>query len=721
MAKNKKMTNDELVAILDTYETDSVSYNSEFMNDNQDYLARYFCEKYGDEQEGFSQVVATDVRDIVEADMTSLIRVFLGSGEIMVFQPYDDTPEAIEEAKEKTKAINHIVQKRKDSYKINHDFIKDAEIQKMGVLHYYMDEWQDTKEKKYKDVDATELTIIIDDLEAGDKVEKVDVASKEELGGGRFNVSLRITENKKDVKISNIATENFLITRNATSVDESYMVGHVSYPTRSELVVGGMNEDEVAKFPTSSQSSGADFSQNNNTSSSGTAQSEAMTAIRFRDQGGNITDIDAFSEWANETVRMITMFALVDYDNDGISERRWIEKIGGKITKNIPYNHVPYAVGSAILEPHKAIGNGRASLVMEDQSVNTALDRALLDNTYESARPRHLVGDGVNLDDFLNHRDQGVVRMKQNSSLAPKDAAIPLNTTYIGNEILQVAQYRDQQQATRAGTVLDSQGLEADQLHQETATRFDGIERAREAKIELVARNIAETGYRKLYEGLVWTLTNYQDEEMRFPLDGGVCCVNPDAWGNDELAVSQVGLGAGAGDKIVQQMTGLYTLQNQLKMEGSQMVDESKIYNTINRMVEGLGLSGTHLYFNNPEQPQDLIQAQNEQLQQALMMAQQQIEQLSQGNPLAEAEMVKQQGAVARDQQKHQVDMLKTQENSRLKELELLQKGSQFQANLTKEYTDLELQNDVDIPNEGMEMSGRSTEDLIAILSQYNA
>jgi len=385
------------------------------------------------------------------------------------------------------------------------------------------------------------------------------------------------------------------------------------------------------------------------------------------------------------------------------------------------YSHVPYAVASAIAEPHKAIGDGRASLVVEDQSVNTALDRALLDNTYDAARPRQLVGDGVNLDDLLNHRESGVVRMKQQSNLAPRDAVYDLVTPYIGGEILQVSQYRDMQQASRAGTTLDSQGLEADQLHQETATRFNGIERAKEAKIELVCRNIAEIGYRKLYEGVEWTLKRYQDEEAAFLVQNEVARANPSDWQFKSLIISEVGLGAGNSQNIVSDMAGIYSIQEGLKAQGSLMVDDSKMYNTLERMTNAMGLDATGQFFNNPDQPMKLIQAQNEKLMQMAQMMQQQLEALQQGNPLAEAEMVKQQGNIQIKREQNQTDLLKVQEQSRLKELEMMQEGSQFQADLTKDYTDMELKYNADVPDQGMEMSGRSTEELIAILSSYNA
>ena len=97
-----------------------------------------------------------------------------------------------------------------------------------------------------------------------------------------------------------------------------------------------------------------------------------------------------------------------------------------------------------------------------------------------------------------------------------------------------------------------------------------------------------------------------------------------------------------------------------------------------------------------------------EKLTAALQQAQQTIDQLSQNNPLAEAEMVKQQGNQAIQREKNQTELLKVQEQSRLKEREIdldelgmVQDGAQFEETLEKDYTKLELDNGVDIPNQG--------------------
>ena len=691
------MSDDELTTILSSMEQDSTAYNSEFMSINEEYLRRYERELYGDEEDGFSQVVASDVRDIVEADMTSMVRVFLGSGDVFVFESVTDNPEAVLEAKTRTQYINHLILKRPGQYKVIHDFIKDAEIQKMGVVHYFMDEIRDTREIRYKDMDEVELTNLIDTIKSeDDAIADIEIVAKEEIKDSpKVNVRLRITTTQQDLVTLNIPTEDFLITKGSATVDDASMVGHVSFPTRGELVAGGMDENEVAQFQQGNIDSSVGSNQTNQ------YQGETMRQIRWRDEGGDVIDTDAFKQWSNETVRVVTSYAKVDFDGDGIAERRRFVKIGNTVTENEPYDHVPYAVMSAIIDPHKAIGDSRSSLVVEDQSVNTALHRALLDNTYDVTRPRTLLGNGVNIDDFMDHRTDGIVRMNEDSGESPAQSIQQLTTPYIGNETLQVLQHRDQQQAARTGTMLDSQGLDADQLHKETATRFQGIEKSNEAKIELVARNYAEVGFRKLYEGVAWTVNRFQDKEQQVRITGKAITVNPADWKFPSLAVSQVGLGAGSGQKAFQQMTGILQIQNQLKAQGSLLTDDTKVYNSLDKMVQGLGLARTSDYFNNPEIPNELIMAQLEKVTAALQQSQQMIEQLSQQNPLAEAEMIKAQASLQKATQASEVALIKADADTQQKEIETLQKANQFQAEQTLEYTKLELDHNVDIPGEG--------------------
>lgn len=699
MAEMKKT---ELSAVLDSMIQDSVSYNSEFMKENEEYLRRYNQESYGDEEEGFSSVIASDVRDTVDSDMTSMVRVFLGSGDVIMCKPLSDDPAEVEEAKQKTAALNQLILRSPDSYRVIHGFLKDAEIQKMGVVNYYIDEVMKTDEKKFKGVSLEQITIIVDELKELDGVERVDIVDKESAGEDLFDVRVRATGKVKKFKIQNIKTESFLLTRGSSCKDEADLVGHEDYPTRGELVRGGMDEDEVAKFPTSNGSTSVTGTGQQN-SGTGSSQSNAMQEIRWRDEGGDITDVGAFKEWSGEKVHRVFAYALVDYDGDGIAERRRIVKIGNKITENEPYDHIPYAVTSCILEPHKAIGNGRASLVVQDQSINTELERAMLDNIYDVGNQRDVVGAGVELDDYYDSRRDGVVRMKADAEQSPRDSIYTIPTTYIGGEIMQVKQSRDQSKASRTGTMLDSQGLEADQLHQETATRFTGIEKAQEAKIELVARNHAETGFRELFDGAEWTLRRFMDEPVRVATDSGQSfSVTPTDWEFDTISVSRVGLGAGAGDKATQQLSGILSIQKQMQDTGSLLVDNQKIFNATDQLVQSMGFPSATEFFNNPDIPQDVLLAQYEQLVQAMEMTQAQMQQMEQEAQFSQAARIEAEGKLALGREKNRLDAQKFMASQQAQAAKMMQDKEFHDSDKTYDYTKLEVENNVDIPNEGM-------------------
>lgn len=698
-----KMKDSELEAILDAEISDSVSYNSEFMEANENYLKRYYQEPYGDEEAGFSQVIASDVRDTVDSDMTSLVRVFLGSGDVMSFVDVDDTQEAIEEAKQKTAVINHMILRRDSSYRVIHGFLKDVEIQKMGVLHYYCDTVKKTRESLKQGVTLEEITLLIEQIQEEDsKIKAVDIVEKEQLKDSElYNIRLRITYERKELVIKGIPTENFLLSRNASCLEEAQLVGHEEYPTRSELVANGMSEEEVNKFPTSNgqrQVSNAGDQQNNGTQNN----SNAMQAIRWRDEGGDIIDKAAYNQWANQKVHQVLAFVYVDYDGDGIAERRRILRIGGKVIENEPYDHEPYAVASAILDSHKAIGNGRASLVIQDQSVNTELERGILDNIYDVQNPRTLLGNGVDHDDFYDDRRSGVVRMKNNAKEKPSESIFAIPTQFVGDAVMMVKQNRDQTKAARTGSMLENQSLTADNLNEETATRFRGIERAGQAKIELVCRNIAEVGLKKLYAGIEWTLSRFFDEELKERLNNGKAMrVNPSMWKHETRVVSKVGLGAASGERAVQQLYAQYEIQLRLREMGSLLVDDQKIYNTLALLTQMMDLPNTSNFYNNPEAPQELIFAQYQQLVGIMEQQQAELEQLSQENPLAEAETIRAKAMLLREKNKTQLEAMKADLQTRLKEMEMIQKKAFHESDKVYDYAKLELEHNTDLPGVG--------------------
>ena len=133
-----KMTDSQLTALLSQAEQQAAIYNGEFSKENTKYLSAYLGDKTGEFSaiSNQSSVVSTDIADVVEADMPSLARIFLGSGDIITFEANTENEKEVLEAEEKTKYVNWVIRNQPESFNLIHGWLKDAEIQKNGIQFF---------------------------------------------------------------------------------------------------------------------------------------------------------------------------------------------------------------------------------------------------------------------------------------------------------------------------------------------------------------------------------------------------------------------------------------------------------------------------------------------------------------------------------------------------------------------------------------------------------
>jgi len=110
------MTEVQLLSLLNNAKEDAVVYSGNFTSEDEESFKYYMGERFGNEIDGKSSAISTDVADVVEADMPSLVRVFLGGSDIAIFEANTDDPKEIAEAEEKTKYINWIVRKQPGAF-----------------------------------------------------------------------------------------------------------------------------------------------------------------------------------------------------------------------------------------------------------------------------------------------------------------------------------------------------------------------------------------------------------------------------------------------------------------------------------------------------------------------------------------------------------------------------------------------------------------------------
>lgn len=669
-----KLKESELLHIVNSMESQADTNRSNNNIRNAELFRRYKAELYGTEVAGRSSVVSQDVKDIVESDMPSLVRTFLGSGTIMKFKPTNPSNEKqVKEAEEKSAYVDWLIRSQTNSFRTHYGFLKDIEMFNMGVLKYAYVETVKTEEESFKGVDQLELQEVVDSIESKPFFSNFDITKQEENDDGTFDLTFKVKTKRQEISIMGVPTESFLISPGATDLDDALLVGDTVTKTRGELLAEGFKKKVVADLPSKS------------------IEGSTMRNIRFDDEG-NVDQSD-FGEWANQTVEISDLYVMVDYDNDGIAERRHIQKSGNHILVNEAFDHVPYAMASALLTPHKAIGEGRAEQVEKIAEVKTALTRQMLDNGYMANNPKIGINSEVNIDDALSNKIGGVYRTKGNASPAQHIASFAV--PFVGDKSLLLIQHMDQNKASTVGTQMASQGLNADQLGKETATRFMGVEKAAMAKIELVSRIIAEVGYRKLYEGVAWMVSRFQDSEREFNVLGKTLTSNPSNWRYGHQLDSEVGLGAGDNDQMVENMSGILQVQQQLKANGSPLVDSVKIYNTLNKLTKGLEVKDVSQFFNDPNEPDQLLKAENEALNQMVLTLQEQLQATQ--NPLAEAEQVKAEAKLIEAQGKAQLDVIELKQKQEQFNREQAQENRQFQEQMALQLTELSLKFNKDI------------------------
>ena len=220
--------------------------------------------------------------------------------------------------------------------------------------------------------------------------------------------------------------------------------------------------------------------------------------------GLNETGEEALREyWLHES------FIKTDYDDEGIAELRKVCSVGDQIFSNEEVDKTPFVSITPIKSPHKFFGMSVADLVMDLQLIKSTLMRNLMDNAYNQNFGRYAVLEGqANLDDLLTQRPGGVVRVKS------PNAVMPLATPPLQPESFQMLGYLDDVRESRTGVNKNTQGLNADALTSHTtATAVNAVMSNAQRRVELIARQFAETGVKELMRCSYEILLKNQDQD----------------------------------------------------------------------------------------------------------------------------------------------------------------------------------------------------------------
>jgi hypothetical protein len=212
----------------------------------------------------------------------------------------------------------------------------------------------------------------------------------------------------------------------------------------------------------------------------------------------------------------------------------------------------------------------------------------------------------TNLDDVMTVRMGGVIRSNGDITGAIQPVIMP----FVGQQIFPMVEYIDAEEESRSGISRLFQGVDPNSLNK-TATGVNALMNAAQARVELIARGLAETLIKPMFQGIMQLLAEHQDEAQRLTirLRNEYVPLDPRVWETEYDMTVNVGLGTGTKDQQMAHLSNIVALQGQMmaspagQMFPPQVLYE-KFYNVVSKLVETAGFKDPSQFFPDPKQAQ---------------------------------------------------------------------------------------------------------------------
>ena len=639
------MSEDELQGIVVSELEDARDYVDNVVSPIRASATQYYRgDPFGNEEEGRSQVVSMDVRDTVQAIIPSLMRIFHGTDRTVEYVP--QSPEDVPSAKQATEYANYVINRDNNGFLHMHAAFKDALIRKVGILKCYWDDQTKFETHDLTGLDDNALAALMADVDA-----EIDIVQSEPAGDPDFDPmtgeilpapmihSVRVTYTHPDgrIRLEAVPPEEFLINREAKSIEDADYVAHRRILTVSELVAMGYDLEEVEDLSSAHEDMTTNVERN--------TRNNALTK-----------ELKERNDPAMRKVLYVESYIKVDYDGDGIAELRKICTAGdgNKILMNEPCGMVPFASFCPDPEAHDFFGMSVADCVADIQRIKSSIMRNTLDSLAMSIHPRMAITEGmVNVDDAMSTEVGSIIRQRQNGAI--QMLAMP----FVGREAFPVLQYMDELKEARTGISKASMGLDAGALQSSTAAAVNATVSSAQQHIELIARIFAETGMKQLYKIVLHLLTTHQDQPRMIRLSNDFVPIDPKVWNANMDVTVNVALGKGSDTERMMMLKQIGDMQKEAIMQMgpvNPLTDMSKLANTLKAMTELAGFKDASQFWSDPTQFQAPPQEDKPDLNEQLIMVQIQQIQADMQKKAAELSLEREKMIMNDDRQRDELD-----------------------------------------------------------------
>jgi hypothetical protein len=669
------MDDDRLKTLLSQEISSALTYDDTELSQKRAKALEYYRGTMSDTpaMTGRSSVVSMDVADTIGWMLPGIIRVFTASDRMAIYEP--EKPSDEEFAKQATDYVNYVFTKDNPGYRIMWDATHDSLLLGNGVVKHWWDDKEECEYTEHSGLTEEQIAILQSDQNAEIVAQKegepqivmmpAPTGQMMEMPLQTFDVKVKRVIRSGRLKVECIEPEDFLLDRNATCIENARFCAHRQDVTRSDLVEMGFDREMIENLPVDRFSN---------------LQQEKIS----RDEASSLF----FNNVGDEsmlTVELFECYVKADVDGDGVAETVRAYYAGAGATgelldwevwdDDLPFSDIPCEP-----VPHRWDARSIADDTSDIQRVKTVLTRQMLDNLYWVNNPMTTAEESsVTNPDTLRSPRFGATVFYKKGALPPA----PLNIPFVGDKALLGLQHFDQVREMRTGVSRSTMALDPEALQNQTATAANNQKDAAYSQVELIARNQAELGWRRVFRQILKLIVKHQDRPRTIRLRDTWVEMDPRAWNANMDATINIGLGTGSRDRDMAMLNQILNVQMAMtdrlaqggfSAQALEMVP--KINMTAIKLAESAGIKNPDQFYLDikPEmleqmkqeaanRPDPEMQKEQVKAQTQLQLGQQQAQLDAQADQRkAQIEAVQMQADIEAQNQKTQAEMIQAQQ-----------------------------------------------------------
>jgi hypothetical protein len=525
-------------------------------------------------EEGRSSLVKTETRDVIRSLMPNIMRVLLHSRKPVIYRPHSIRSAAFAEQQSHW-AVQQFY--ANGGYMTLYSAVMESFKLKAGPIKTY---WEENTEPEHIFVTGISAAEVAAYSEQEDLVvESVEERELPTSGEIVYDIhAVRYFENGRIV-MQAFPVYEFFVEETATNLQD-YVHGHRRSVSVSEAIEMGIEYDNWREL------------DDNDPKTSDAANVEQQK------RGYVPTDRETSDDLMNYRFLLTEAYCKFDLDGDGVPEK-YVFYLGGTTYTYLHHEQVEDFCIDIVCHdpvPFSVIGRSIVDITMESQDNETAVLRAVMDNAMMANNPRPAADPTkVNFHDLMNNTIGAPIRTKG-------DARIDYTETpFTAAQLLPFLQYLEQDAQMRVGVTKAAAGLDPDAMQSTDKQAVMNTIQLSQGQVELMARNIIETGLIPVFKRLLRLSMRHMDKRQMIRHKGALVPVDISNFDPNLVAEPGVGLGTTSPEQKMAALQFVYAEQQKYLMSmgmDNPFTSLSQIYNTLEDMVELGGLTNVGRYFN---------------------------------------------------------------------------------------------------------------------------